>query len=177
MTNLLPSQQENLPPADPSQFPVSVGELRTYLPHRPPMVWVDEVLSTARGENGLAGTVKIELRRDRSFFDAAGSLRPSAVVEWIAQGYGFAKACRRREDGFGLAGFGRAFLVAISNCDVDLSGIEGQPAVLVHVSEVREMHPAYIVDGRVTSLDGAREFGRARITVFGGEIPGQPQEQ
>ncbi len=45
----------------------------------------------------------------------------------------------------------------------------------MRVEEVREMHPAYIVDGRVTSLDGAREFGSARITVFGGEIPAAAQ--
>lgn len=154
---------------------VSTEELRAYLPHRPPMIWVDEVLEASSGERGLIATCKVDIRRDRGFVAGNGAVRPSAVVEWIAQGYGFAKAFRRREEGFGLAGFGRAFLVAIANCEVNLEGIEGQDAVLVHVEEVREMHPAYIVDGRVTSLDGAREFGRARITVFGGEIPGAAQ--
>lgn len=156
------------------QFPVPVGDLRAYLPHRPPMIWVDEVLETHQGERGLRGTCRVQINRDRGFMAADGNVRPSAVIEWIAQGYGFVKAAHRRQEGYGLAGFGRAFLVAISNCDVNLQGLQGMQAVLVHVEEVREMHPAYIVDGKVTSLDGKIEFGSARLTVFGGEIPETP---
>jgi hypothetical protein len=135
------------------------------------MLWVDEVIEAQCGESGLVGICKVYLRRERSFMAANGSVRPSAVVEWIAQGYGFVKASHRRREGFGLSGFGRAFLVSIGNCEVNLAGIEHSDAVLVHVKEVREMHPAYIVDGRVTSLDGSLVLGSARLTVFGGENP------
>jgi predicted hotdog family 3-hydroxylacyl-ACP dehydratase len=150
---------------------VSTGELRAYMPHRPPMVWVNEVLETKKGERGLVGTCLVDLRIKSHFHRADGTVRPSAIIEWIAQGYGYAKACQRKKEGFGLTGFGRALLMAISNCEVSLGEIEKQDAVIVHVTEVREMHPVYMVDGKVTNLSGDRVFGSARITVLGGEVP------
>ena len=153
------------------QAPVPTSELHGYLPHRPPMVWVDEVLSYGNEGKGPFGTCRVDISYDRGFRGADGKVRTSAVVEWIAQSYGYVKASKRRADGFGTEGFGRAFLVGITDCEVDLSTLGDDPCVLVHVRELRDMHPAYVIEGRVTSEDGARLFGQARIKVFGGEIP------
>ncbi len=159
------------------QSVVPTSELHAYLPHRPPMIWVDEVISYANAGKGPHGICRVDIGRDRGFRGGDGKIRTSAIVEWIAQGYGYVKAANRRAEGFGTAGFGRAFLVGITDCDVDLSSLsEADQAVHVHVRELRDMHPAYVVEGKVTSVDGARHFGQARIKVFGGEIPAAASE-
>jgi len=153
------------------EFPIPTAELYEYLPHRSPMIWVDEVLHCGRNEKGLFGTCRVDLTRDRGFRSADGSVRTSALIEWIAQGYGYVKASHRRAEGFGLAGFGRAVLVGISDCDVNLSELKDENAIHVHVRELRAMHPAYVIEGKVTNEGGEKIFGCARITVFGGEVP------
>jgi predicted hotdog family 3-hydroxylacyl-ACP dehydratase len=154
-----------------NHFPVPTAELHEYLPHRDPMIWVDQVLDCGRDEQGIFGTCRVQVHAGSNFRSANGEVRPSSVVEWIAQGYGFMKACHRRGEGHGVKGFGRAFLAGISECEVDLSRLGSETSVRVSVREVRDMHPAYIVEGSVTSEDGTKSFGRARITVFGGELP------
>ncbi len=152
--------------------PIPTSEFHAYLPHRPPMVWVDEVLSYANDGKGPYGICRVLINRDRGFHAAHSKVRPSAVVEWIAQGYGYVKAAYRRAEGFGTEGFGRAFRVGITDCEVDLSALGSEENyVHVHVRELRDMHPAYVIEGKITSEDGTSQFGHARIKVFGGEIP------
>jgi predicted hotdog family 3-hydroxylacyl-ACP dehydratase len=150
---------------------IPTSELEGYLPHRPPMVWVDEVLSYGNEGKGPFGVCRVSLGEDRPFHGADGKVRVSAAVEWIAQSYGYVKASIRRAEGGGTEGFGRAFLVGITDCDVDLSSLGNEKFVHVHVKELRDMHPAYVVEGKITSEDGIRQYGQARIKVFGGEIP------
>ncbi len=149
------------------QFPLSTSALRSFLPHRPPMVWIDEVLSCKSGETGIIAVCRCSLLGERSFKNANGTVRPSTIVEWIAQGYGFAKACHHLSTGHSNEGFGRAYLVGITECEIDMAEIMAESAVLIEVEEVREFPPAYIVDGKVTSENGLRIFGSARIKVFG----------
>ncbi|HEY8278081.1 MAG TPA: hypothetical protein VIH99_00565 [Bdellovibrionota bacterium] len=152
--------------------PVPTSDLGDYLPHRAPMVWVDEILEVNQSTNGPQGICRVVLGHDRAFHAADGSPRASTVVEWIAQAYGYVKAFHRRAGGFGVAGFGRAILVGISDCEADLSGIEEEQSLLVHVREMRNLHPAYVLEGSVTNEAGSRVYGKARLQVFGGaELP------
>jgi predicted hotdog family 3-hydroxylacyl-ACP dehydratase len=149
------------------RFPVSTLQLQEYLPHRPPMVWVDEVIHCGVGPNGLlSGTCKVKLSGDRHFFSANGTIRASALIEWIAQSYGFAKACQQYALSDQAVGLRKAYLVGITECEVNISGIEEEDAVLVQIEESHALVPAYIVDGKVTSADGQKIFGTARIKTF-----------
>jgi hypothetical protein len=148
---------------------MNTSELREFLPHRPPLVWVDEVLSFSDGPDGPSGICRVLLTPGRAFHGPHG-VRPSSVLEWIAQGYGFMKSALRLEQGLGPAK-GRVFLVGVNDVEIDLAGIESEKSVLVHVREQRNLHPAYLLEGRVTAEDGTRVFGRARMKVFAGELP------
>ena len=51
-----------------------------------------------------------------------------------------------------------------------MKGISLETAVLIRVHEVRELPPAYLVEGSVLSRDGKKTFGSARIKVFGDAV-------
>ena len=59
-------------------FPLETEALQAYLPHRPPMIWIDRVLaSTPSG-----GTCEVVLRKDALYFQK-GRLIHTASIEWI----------------------------------------------------------------------------------------------
>ena len=135
------------------------------------MLWVDEVLHCEPEGPHPGGVCRVRLAEPRAFHGADGKVRPSAVVEWIAQSYGFVKACAHLLAARPEQGADRAFLVGINDCEVNLSGLAAERSVLVHVRELHNFHPAYVLEGKVTSEDGLRVFGSARIKVFAGEAP------
>lgn len=155
--------------------PIPTSELAEHLPHRAPMLWVDEVVSyaAAHGDNLLHGVCRAYLTPGRHFFGDDGALRVSSPIEWIAQSYGFVKSCVRISQGLGPAR-GRVFLVGVNDVDVDLAGIRGEKTVLVHVRETRDLEPAFLLDGSVTSEDGTRIFAKLKMKVFAGEMKPVP---
>ena len=68
--------------------PIAVQDLLRFIPHRPPMVWVDKVLDWSRNH----GEVLIEVKGDALYMSPEG-LRPSSLLEFIAQAYGFCWIC------------------------------------------------------------------------------------
>lgn len=67
---------------------IRVHDIQRYVPHRPPMVWVDEVTAFAKTE----GECLIHVRQDAYYMSTKG-LRASACLELIAQAYGFISTC------------------------------------------------------------------------------------
>jgi predicted hotdog family 3-hydroxylacyl-ACP dehydratase len=141
-------------------------QLSTFLPHRAPFVWVSEVISISNGVDGPSGVCRVRLSEGSAFLGRDGKPRASSVVEWIAQAYGFVKACHHLSGNSETRPSERAFLVGINDCEVNLAGAEQETSLLVEVFERRVFHPAYLLDGVVQSECGTREFGRARIKVF-----------
>ena len=128
-------------------FPVSL--LKNYLPHRPPMLWIDEVLWIREDE----GECRVSLRKEAHYFDEEGMIRPSSLVEWMAQGYGFVRACQilNRQDE-GLKKPEKTYLAAISdvafheNCrDVIKPGGD----IRIHIRTVRELGPLMLVQADI----------------------------
>ena len=148
------------------EFPVPTERLSSYLPHRPPFAWVSEVVSLSTGPEGPGGVCRVRMSADSAFYGPGGIPRASSVVEWIAQAYGFVKACHHLNGAEGGAPTARAFLVGINDCEVDLTGVAAEASLLVEVFERRVLHPAYLLDGVVKSESGSREIGRARLKVF-----------
>jgi predicted hotdog family 3-hydroxylacyl-ACP dehydratase len=149
-------------------FPVPTSLLSAYLPHRAPFVWVNDVISISTGADGPSGICRVKFSGDSAFLGGKGKPRVSSVVEWIAQAYGFVKACHHLEGGGGEPPAERAFLVGISDCEVDLSALGEECSVLVEVFERRVLHPAYLLEGVVKSEHDCRVFGRASLKVFSG---------
>lgn len=70
------------------KLPIATSELLQYLPHRPPAVWVDEVVSVKKNE----GECRVKLSADASYVGNDGKVRPSSYIEWMAQAYGYVGA-------------------------------------------------------------------------------------
>ena len=68
--------------------PIAVKDLMRYLPHRPPMVWVDQVIDFSLNH----GEVVVEVKGDALYMSPEG-LRASSLLEFIAQAYGFVWIC------------------------------------------------------------------------------------
>ena len=68
--------------------PIQVTEVMDFIPHRPPMVWVDEVLRFSQ----IDGECTLRLRQGGLYLGERG-LRPSSCLELIAQSYGFISTC------------------------------------------------------------------------------------
>ncbi len=67
---------------------IAAKEIEKYMPHRPPMVWIDDVLEFSE----KAGTCRVVLKMDAHYMDESG-LRASACLEFIAQAHGFISVC------------------------------------------------------------------------------------
>jgi predicted hotdog family 3-hydroxylacyl-ACP dehydratase len=70
------------------KLPILVKDIAAYAPHRPPMIWIDEI--TATGDT--SGTGQLVLKADALYMSPDG-LRPSSCMEFIAQAYGFSCIC------------------------------------------------------------------------------------
>ena len=150
--------------------PIATTELATWLPHRVPMMWIDEVSSF--DEKG--GEARVLLKQNGYYMDSRG-LRPSSVIELIAQTFGFVSVCQ------GLAAqakvseavppaLKKAFLAAVR--DVDLRALEAGPAVeagtrlVIRVGNIKQFGPIHSFDGWVSSESPSRELARANLKVF-----------
>jgi predicted hotdog family 3-hydroxylacyl-ACP dehydratase len=146
-------------------YPVLTSQLTAFLPHRAPMIWVDSVLGWSIGPQGVSGTCSVTLRSDQLYYDQNGELLPSAAIEWIAQSWGYVKACQAMDSG-ALKDIGRAFLVGVNECSVNFKGVAKNTELRVFVEEFRSLPPACIVQGRVTNIDATIIYGTAKIKVF-----------
>jgi predicted hotdog family 3-hydroxylacyl-ACP dehydratase len=60
---------------------MSFPDILELLPHRPPMLWIDEVLAREADEVRC----KLTIRDDHLFVDENGTVEPITSIEWIAQ--------------------------------------------------------------------------------------------
>lgn len=129
---------------------IAVPDIWKFAPHRPPMVWVDHVISYS--ENG--GECSIQIKGDAHYMSDHG-LRPSSCLEFAAQSYGFLSICIREY----LTGNPmnatpkRAFLASFNDAkfapaDV-MSSIKEGDELRVHISGVRSMGPIILFQGKV----------------------------
>ena len=69
------------------RFPVPVQELEKRVPHRPPMVWVDEVVAVTPTH----GECSVKLNKTALYMSSEG-LRQSSMIEWLAQSFAYVRA-------------------------------------------------------------------------------------
>lgn len=87
------------------QLPIPLTEL---VPHRPPMLWLNELVEYSDDRGRAVGT----MQPDHFFADGRGVLHPSASIELIAQAAAAHEGCRRRMSGQAIGG---GFLVGVRN--------------------------------------------------------------
>ncbi len=131
------------------KLPMKITEMQWALPHRPPMIWLDEVLSV--GADG--GICAVDLSEDRLFAGADGHCLDFASVEWMAEAYGYARACHAVLAGRETGGLKRAFLVGVGQLEL-IKRLPAKGRVLVESRTSREMAPLVIVKGQVRDEAG-----------------------
>jgi predicted hotdog family 3-hydroxylacyl-ACP dehydratase len=132
---------------------IPVKEIEKYLPHRPPMVWIDEVVSFSE----KSGECCVRLKADALYMDGNG-LRPTSCLEFIAQAYGFISVCHHIHIlDPNSKPLSKAFLASINNAHLPsaeaLSQLRAGDELSVTVSGVRSMGPIVIFTGRITKGD------------------------
>ena len=140
-----------------------VSDLARVLPHRPPFVWIDEVLEvTADG-----GICRVEVHEGAQFLDRNGTIRPSSFIEFMAQGFALTRVAHAL-DGRGVGALpkklDRAFLVAIT----DSRCIETRASSFrVHLTGTRAIGPITLFSGKVYAFPDGEVVAEARLKVFG----------
>lgn len=126
------------------------------LPHRPPMVWIDEVLVSG----AAGGTCAVDLNPAQPYFGADGRCLAFAPVEWIAQAFGYARAVHTADP----AAVSRAYLAGISSVVLERPlPVSGR--LIVDALLTRELAPLALVSGVVRGEDGT-VFARASLKIF-----------
>ncbi len=142
------------------KYPVPVELLGAALPHRHPMVWVDEVLSAAVD----GGICAVDLAPERLFAAGEAHCLTFAPIEWMAQTYGYARACHALMGKAPLAPLKKAYLVGVGQLEC-FRPVPSRGRLLVEVRTTREMAPLSIVRGSVKD-DGGEIFAEATLKLY-----------
>lgn len=139
----------------------STLELLDFLPHRPPMVWIDEV-----GEAFEAGgECFVTLKADGLYFSGE-RLRRTSLIEFIAQGFGYLSAARVLRAGAEPPKASKAFLVSVSKCQISpTEALKAGDRLRVVLADSKSLGPITLFYGSVVGPTG-EEFCRAHLKVF-----------
>lgn len=127
------------------------------IPHRPPMLLVDEVIS-AEEKIGRAHAV---VSADHLFLRADGTLAPETCAELVAQGFGVCEAYRRLSKGLTIKGGG--YLANIRDL-VYLAPARAGDELIVRTEKIDECFDTYIVQGEI--LRGEEKLAQATVYIF-----------
>ncbi len=144
-----------------------VSELIPYLPHRPPMVWVNHVKSVGKDYKGLAGTCIVRLDASALYTSNGEQLRGSAAIEFTAQGFGYLKAAYQVIHKFNDPP-SKTYLTGVRACQADFSKLDLEKAteLEVRISVLRELLPITYVKGEIYLAGTDTKLGEAEIQVY-----------
>lgn len=149
------------------KYPVPVSEFAHFVPHRPPMVWIDEVLSASpeRGE------CRIVLKKDALYW-SDDRFSATSCIEWVAQGFAFVRSAYLIEQGVGESSKAlEAMLVGIRNAQFSFDpaepDVQTAKELRVFVHNFREFGPIISLSGEVRLLNG-RVLMKSDLRVYHG---------
>ncbi len=142
---------------------IDFSKLIPYAPHRPPMVWIDQVLRASATD----GECLIQVKKNAMYMER-GALRPSACIEFIAQAYGYMSiAYRLGINDPNAKPLKRAFLAAIK--DAQLPSANNARLVLpgdeltVRISGIRHLGPIASFQGQVIHKNQLMASGGMKV--------------
>lgn len=122
---------------------ISTKDLYSYLPHKPPMVWIDSVLEHAAD----GGTTQTELKPEGLYFTKA-RLRESSFIEFTAQAYAFCNLAHLRAGGETDAVHSRTYLAAVKDFKFsNLPSLKPGDIITTKVKKTRAFGPITLVTG------------------------------
>ncbi len=139
---------------------IDVSELKDFLPHREPMVWVDQVLEA----NGDSGTCLVEIKED-SLYLSDSTVRQSSYIEWMAQSFGYINAYNsQKEDS--KKKLEKAFLVGFEKVSFEETVPKVGDEIIIKIQLTRVIGPISYVQGIIYSKDESVKFCEAVIKLF-----------
>lgn len=141
----------------PVQFPVETESLEFFLPHRKPMRWIDKILSADFAGNGTC-CVKVS---QNALMTKEARVFPAALIEFIAQSYGYLKALEaKNKEGLAIAS-----LAAIDSFEIFAENLPAEGSeVKIEIKTLNDLHPIYLIEGSV--LENDREICRGKLKCF-----------
>lgn len=147
-------------------YTIPVSLLQKALPHRHPMLWIDQVLWATEGE----GECRVSLQKEAHYFDKEG-VRVSSLVEWMAQGYGFVRACQilmpKRNQLVQRPA--KTYLAAISDIDFDPNMsdlLKTSDEIFIHVRTIRELGSLILIQAEIKGSQ-TTVLARGQLKVYG----------
>ena len=131
--------------------------VETLLPHRPPMLLVERILSVGE-KTGLA---LAQIPADHLFLRKDNTLSPEVYCELIAQGFGACEAWRRVQKGLTIDGGG--FLASLRDVTVLAPAYVGDE-LTIHTEKVEECFDTHIVFGEVFCKE--KKLAQATIYIY-----------
>lgn len=142
---------------------VNILDVLPYVPHRPPMVWVDEI---AKFE-ATSGECIIHMKAGGTFLGPDG-LRKSSCLEFIAQSYGYCSVAYDHSVDPNAKPLKNAFLASFKDvvfADASVfAKVKIDDRLHVYFSDVRKLGSIVVFNGR--ALHNGAELARANIKVF-----------
>jgi predicted hotdog family 3-hydroxylacyl-ACP dehydratase len=148
-------------------YPVKTSDFSTWVPHRPPMVWIDEVLAASSEQ----GECAVHLKPD-ALYRENGQISPTACIEWVAQAFAYVRSCYLTEaDRQGQPKSHEALLVGVKNAkfmfEIGDAEVETAEELRVTVDRFREFGPIIMVHGEVR-LPSGRLLMHGNLRVYHG---------
>lgn len=141
----------------------NIRDVLPFVPHRPPMVWVDEIMTF----EATSGECRVTMR-DGAHFMSPDGLRSSSCLEFIAQAYGYCSVAYSRQKDPNSPPLKKAFLASFKDvifADGDrIRQVKAGDHLLAKFSGVRQIGPITMFNG-VAIHDGT-VICQAQLKVF-----------
>ncbi len=124
-------------------LPIETESLCDFLPHRPPMIWIDRVLSPSES----AGICELVTKRNALYMNRESAVSPWAYIEFMAQAFGYTSALRAKE--LNRPAPTEAFLVAVQNYRAPAIKIGDSTRLLVQVTLDHQVGEFSLVSGKI----------------------------
>lgn len=149
-------------------LPIPTLRLAEWLPHRPPMVWIDEVMAFDQ----KCGEARVRLA-ENAYYMGENGLRPASLIELIAQSFGYIQACQRLERakaGQPTNPVTKAFLCGVRGARFAANLQESPPqagaTLVIRIGSIKTFGPIQSVDGEVCDAESGEQLASANLKVF-----------
>lgn len=140
---------------------IPVDLLLDVLPHRPPLLWIDKV----DWSNINEGVCSLLLNKEAHYFDFE-KIRNSSFLEWMAQAYGFIRACSTltKTKNTESKNLQKTFLAAVNHFEIEAhqwgasklhaKDLLQNKKIFIHMKTVKELAPLFSISGEIKNEDG-----------------------
>jgi len=129
-----------------------IREILPLVPHRPPLVWVDEIVRF----DATSGESVVIMKPDAYFWSAEG-LRGSSCLEFIAQSYGYCSVAYTKQQNPAAPPLKKAFLASFKDATLAkperIQQVKAGDRIHVRYSGVRNIGPITLFNGEVLHND------------------------